>query len=799
MKNITIALFFAILIMPFNIAIAQENGDDQTLSPYFYVPTEGDETENLPLLHTEADVNISGVIADVKITQIYKNTGKKPIEAIYVFPASTRAAVYNMKMTLDERVIVAQIQERTQARKTYEKAKKAGKSASLLEQQRPNVFQMNIANILPNDTIKVELFYTETLVPEDGVYEFVYPTVVGPRYSNQPVASAPASEKWIANPYLEEGELPPYTFDIQTKIQTGIPIQSVTCTSHKVNIDFKAKDKAHIQLKPEDKSRGNKDYILKYALKGKRIQNGLLLYEGKDENFFMMMMQPPKRIKSKSIPPREYIFIMDVSGSMGGFPLDVSKKMMAEIFSTLRSKDIFNIVFFAGGSSVLSEESLPATPDNIKKANDMLKSLRGGGSTRLLPALQNAMSMTPSENYSRSFVILTDGYISVEEQAFDYIQDNLGNANFFTFGIGRSVNRFLLEGMARVGYGEPFIITNKSEAAAAAERFKNYILSPVLQNIRVAFDGFEAYDIEPRNAPDLFAERPLLVYGKYKGKPKGKIVISGKTGNKAFSNTINVANTDATIDNQALTYLWARKKIQMLDDYAGVSDAYSKNQDRKKATTELGLKYNLLTRYTSFVAVDEKVRTKEPSKTVTQPLPLPEGVSNNAIPKSYMKKYGSVSKKAPKRLNRSKPKYRNSKGSDEEPAVPVFEEEEEEEAIEEIFTIVEQMPTLASCDSLATNAKKKQCTEKTLMEYINNQLEARKSEYNNSGVKGLLVISFTIDKTGAVKNVRVIKEIGGNASQVAVDIIKKMPLKWLPGRQRSRPVDVKYNIPIRIR
>ena len=168
----------------------QQVSEDRTLSPYFIVVSDNPDTDRLPLKSTSAAVNISGVIADVLVTQVYKNDGKKPLEAIYVFPASTRVAVYGMKMTIGKRVIEAKINRRDEARKEYEKAKEAGKSASLLEQQRPNVFQMNVANIMPGDEIKVELKYTELLIPTDRVYEFVYPTVVGPRYSNQKAGSA---------------------------------------------------------------------------------------------------------------------------------------------------------------------------------------------------------------------------------------------------------------------------------------------------------------------------------------------------------------------------------------------------------------------------------------------------------------------------------------------------------------------------------------------------------------------------------------------------------------------------------
>jgi len=228
----------------------------------------------------------------VVVTQTYRNEGKSPLEAVYIFPASTRAAVYGMKMTIGERTVMAKIHKRDEARRIYERARREGKTASLLEQQRPNVFQMNVANILPGDIVRVELRYTELLIPEDKVYGFVYPTVVGPRYSNQPVGAAPASERWVQNPYLPEGEPPTYRFDIHLNISAGLPIEQITCPSHRVHIGYDGSNRASIRLDRREDFGGNRDFIMKYRLAGKRVESGLLLYEGQTENFFLAMLQP---------------------------------------------------------------------------------------------------------------------------------------------------------------------------------------------------------------------------------------------------------------------------------------------------------------------------------------------------------------------------------------------------------------------------------------------------------------------------------------------------------------------------
>jgi Ca-activated chloride channel family protein len=603
--------------------------EDKTLSPYFVVLSDDPEKDALPLKSTRADVKIAGKVADVRVTQVYKNLGKKTLEAIYVFPGSTRAAVHAMRMTVGDRVIEAEIMERQKARQTYEDAKKAGQTTSLLEQQRPNVFQMNVANILPGDEVKVELKYLELLRAEDKVYEFVYPTVVGPRYSKLSDTGAPDTEKWVANPYLHQGQTPPYTFGLKVDLRGGLPITKLTSPSHEVEVTYTNPKAAQVKLK-DDKSGGNRDFVLRYTLAGDKIDTGLLLYPGKDENFFLLVMEPPDQVKAEAMVPREYIFIVDVSGSMHGYPLDTAKTLMKNIIMGLRPQDSMNVLLFASSSAVLSESgSLPATEDNKKRALEFIMARPGGGGTNILPAFQRALAIPPSEGTSRIVVVATDGYVRVEGKLFELIRQNLGKANLFPFGIGTSVNRFLIEGMARAGKGEPFVILKPGEAPQMAARFKRYIETPVLTDIKVAFPGFDAYEVEPQALPDLFALRPLALLGKYRGTPRGTIVVTGKTATGDFRRVVQVQGSQATADNAALRFLWARERIHRLSDYQRY--ARGKDKIKIKEITDLGLKYNLMTAYTSFVAVDKVKRADGTVETVKQPLPLPQGVSDLAV------------------------------------------------------------------------------------------------------------------------------------------------------------------------
>ncbi|MFC1576275.1 VIT domain-containing protein [Candidatus Omnitrophota bacterium] len=594
-------------------------------APYFFVKSDDAGVDAFPLLRTQASVNIAGIIAEVELVQVYKNEGKKTIEAIYVFPLSTRAAIHKLKMKIGEREINAVIEEKKTAQAIYDKAKDDGKVATLLDQQRPNVFQMNVANIMPGDIVEVTVGYTELLVPESGVYEYVFPTVVGPRYNGE--SEKPEGEEgWISSSYSHEDKEPSYDFDIDVSLKTGIPINKVWTPSHDTEIE-KTGDSARIRLSRDEKKSGNRDFVLRYKMEGSQIQTGLLLYPGVEENFFLLMARPPAKVTSRDIPPREYLFIVDVSGSMYGYPLDISKKVMRRILRKLREEDYFNILFFAGGSDVLSEYPLQATKENIKKAIEMLDGQDGGGGTNMLDAIEAAISLEKKEGLSRSVIIMTDGYVGVEKGVFDLVRERLSDANFFAFGIGTSVNRFLIEGIARAGMGESFVATERKEASKMADKFLEYVSSPLLTDIKVDFKGLKTYDVEPLNVPDLFANRPLIVYGKYK-KAAGNIRITGKTRNGDYVRTIKVEPHLEDKQNVALKYLWARERIAALSDYGEAGD------NVKEEVTELGLKYALMTAYTSFVAVDTVVRETGETVTVKQPLPLPEGVSDNALARS---------------------------------------------------------------------------------------------------------------------------------------------------------------------
>jgi Ca-activated chloride channel family protein len=598
--------------LPAPRAVAPE---DRSLAPYFFTANEDPDVDPLPLRSTRADVHIAGAIAEVRVTQVYKNQGQRTLEAVYVFPLSTRAAVHAMKMRIGERSIDARIGEREEARGQFEAARRQGRTASLLEQDRPNVFRMSVANILPGDEIRVELSYVELIVPSEHVYEFVFPTVVSPRYAK---GSAQSS-------YLHAGVPADHTFALDALVESAVPIHRIGCASHAASMEFPSPSQSRVTVAESDDA-GNRDFILRWQLEGSAIEGGLLLGESQGEKYFLLAMEPPARVETQAIVPREYIFVVDVSGSMSGFPLDTAKSLMRGLLSGLRPIDRFDILSFAGGSQLYAPTSQPADADNLHAAAEFMEKMEGGGGTELLPSLKRALAL-PRMNTSRIVVLITDGFVDVEKESFELVRGSLGQANLFAFGIGTSVNRFLIEGLARAGQGESFVVTNPAVAASAAARFQSYVSAPVLRDLRIELEGFGAEDVTPASPPDLFAERPVAIHGRYHGERSGSITISGQAAGGAFSQTVDLTSATRMKDGDPLRLLWARDRLTWLQDLSGAGDrgAY------KDEITRIGLTHGLMTQYTSFVAVDSAVRANGNPTTVEQPLPMPAGVSDHAI------------------------------------------------------------------------------------------------------------------------------------------------------------------------
>lgn len=634
------SLFAAALLIAWSPAYADDSEAAPPEGPYFHIASTDPGVDRLPLKGTKVDARIVGPIADVRVTQRYKNEGQRTIEAKYVFPGSTQAAVHAMTVRLGDRALNATIREKQRARLEYEAAKKQGKTAALLDQHWPNVFQMNVANILPGEEVTVELRYTELLLPTDGRYRFVYPTVVGPRY--HVARSEGGTSSFPATAHLPQGEASTSAFDLNVSFASPLPVSDIESTSHKVEVKAEGTAQAEVALADDGAPSNNRDFILGYRLAGATTAGGLTLYPGKngEDNYFLALVEPPQAIPTAQINPREYVFVVDISGSMHGFPLNTAKTLLRHLIGGLRASDSFNVLLFSGSNRMLSDTPVPATRANVERAIATIDTLRAGGSTEIVPALERIAALPKNPEVARTVIVVTDGYVTVEDRVFQLVRKNLGNSNVFAFGIGSSVNRHLIEGIARAGQGEPFVVTKPAFAQAQAERLRKMIDAPVLTSVRARFDGLDVYDVEPARLdalPDVLGGRPVALFGKWRGTrdgngalqvPQGQLVLDGRAADGDWQQVVPVVTPDP--DAQALRLLWARRRIQQLSD----EEALRGGNSQRDPITTLGLQHSLLTQYTSFIAIDHVVRhldADHSAVSVNQPSPLPQGVSNNAV------------------------------------------------------------------------------------------------------------------------------------------------------------------------
>lgn len=579
-------------------------------APYFSV---NGGVDRLPLLQSTATVDIVGPIADVTLKQTYENRGTATIEATYVFPVSDRGAVSALSMRIGDRVVEATLREREEARQTYEAAKESGRTAALLEQHDPGTFVMNLANILPGDRIDVELRYSELLVPTRGVYELELPNTFGVERYARP------GDATVETPRSSAPEVTDYAFAANVHIRAAVPIAAVESPTHHVVVERPGSAEATVRLADDEVKASTRDFHLRFSLAGDEIASGLLLYPGPEENFFLLMTQPPRSPAPATVTPREYIFVLDVSGSMSGAPMDTAKALMQELLATLHPHDRFNLVLFAGGSEVLERKgSLPVGEDTLKRAHDLIDRTGAGGGTELIPALETAYALPHADGMSRSIVILTDGGIAAGGQASHLIRAHLDEANVFAFGTGGGADVPVMHMLARAGLGEPFFAADLQQSADEIRRFREYIDRPLLTHVTAEFRGFDAYDVIPQKLPDLFAERPIVLIGKYRGAATGEIHLGGTSGTGTYSATVEASSGEASARNAPLRTLWARARIaDELDArgyYGDVEDA------SKRDLVKLSLDYGVVTPYTSFIAVTEERRSDgTPPVKVAQP------------------------------------------------------------------------------------------------------------------------------------------------------------------------------------
>ncbi|HSF10575.1 MAG TPA: VIT and VWA domain-containing protein, partial [Nitrospirales bacterium] len=606
---------------------------------------EGKFIQAFPLKHTDVSIQVSGPLARAQVTQQFENPYPDKIEAVYTFPLPQHAAVDAMMLTVGDRVVKGRIKKREEARAIYEAAKRRGNVAGLLDQERPNIFTQSVANILPGEKITVTISYVEMLSYDDGIYSVVFPMVVGPRYiPGQPTAQVPSlgegraydtdqvpDASHITPPVVKPGSRSGHDLSLSVTIDAGVPIQQVQSKTHDIVVEKSQTSQAEVHLKQEA-TIPNKDFILTYAVAGNDIHDAVLTHRNGEDGFFTLLLQPPDRVKTEEVTPKELVFVLDTSGSMSGFPIEKAKETMRLAIEGLNPRDTFNLITFAGDTHILFPEPVPAIPANVRKAQAFLASRSSGGGTEMMKAIRAALEPSDSQEHVRIVCFMTDGYIGNDMAILSEVQ-NHPNARVFSFGVGSSVNRFLLDKMAEEGRGEVEYVGLNDDGTAAARRFHERVQHPLLTNLAVDWNGLDVSDIYPKRLPDLFSAKPVVLTGRYTTPGKGTIRLRGKVSGRSVVRNIPVDLPGFAPEHDVLASLWARTKIAelMAKDYTGIQQGSPRTAVRE-AITQLGLDYRLLTQFTSFVAVEELLITEGgQSRRVEVPVELPEGVSYEGI------------------------------------------------------------------------------------------------------------------------------------------------------------------------
>lgn len=594
-----------------------------------------------PLKHTDVKAQISGFLSRVVVTQEFENPFPEKIEAVYTFPLPQNAAVDDMTMTVGDRTVRGKILRREEAQAVYEAAKSNGQTASLLDQERPNIFTQSVANILPGEQIKITISYVETLKYENGSYEFVFPMVVGPRYV--PGTSTGAQGNGFApdtNQVPDASRVTPqpapaglragHDVSIDVSLDAGVPIDGLSSKTHDVSVERPDDHRAIVRLK-DQATIPNKDFVLAYDVAGKKIEDALLTHATDKGGFFTLILQPPDRVTAEDVTPKELVFVLDTSGSMSGFPIEKAKETMKLALDNLYPYDTFNVITFSGDEHILFPEPVPATKENLAKAQAFLESRTGGGGTEMMKAIKASMDPSDVQGHVRIVVFMTDGYVGNDMEIIGEVQKH-PNARVFAFGIGSSVNRFLLDNMAKYGRGEVEYVGLDDDGSAAARRMYERVRNPLLTDISVDWNGLPVASVYPQTVPDLFSAKPVILTGRYTGNGRGTIRLKGKMAGRDFVREIPVdfSNTE---QHDVLATLWARTRVDdlMSQDFKGAQQGAMK-EDVKQAITQLGLEYRLMTQFTSFVAVEEMVVTDggQPRR-IDVPVEVPEGVNRAAV------------------------------------------------------------------------------------------------------------------------------------------------------------------------
>jgi len=562
--------------------------------------------------------DISGMIATVSLEQTFRNSSDQWVEGVYAFPLPALAAVRHMEMLIGDRRIVGKIKEKSVAKEIYKAAKQAGKKASLVEQQRPNLFTNRVANIGPGEEITVRLEYVQPLDYVRGEFSLRFPMTITPRY--QPAAEFPRPDAepgnevlavdtnlgWVMSPATVPGGEGLNRIKLTARLDMGMPLAQIESDYHEIVLK-RNKGLYEIAL-ASGFSEMDRDFVLNWKPVTGSAPRAAVFTEQIDEDYYGLLMLVPPALATaskKAVLAREMIFVIDTSGSMGGVSIVQARESLAMALAQLRPQDSFNIIEFNSNYQMLFREPVPASRHYLQKAEEFVRMLNAGGGTEMLPALRAALAVPvksvdePENSSLRQVIFITDGAIANEAELFEETAKVLGNSRLFTVGIGSAPNSWFMRKAAQLGRGMHTHIGDTGEVAEKMQSLFEQISTPLSTDIDVSWPGkVEAY---PERVPDLYAGTPVMVVFKFsKEQLTGELVVSGELADKSWSRQLHLTGSKGP----GVASIWAREKIAALLDQKAMGRS---EEDVREDVLAVALKHKLMSPYTSFVAVEERI------------------------------------------------------------------------------------------------------------------------------------------------------------------------------------------------
>ena len=574
-----------------------------------------------PLVSTEVTIRVAGPVARAHVVQTYHNPEDEWYEGIYVFPLPENGAVDRLRMQVGERVIEGEIKERGAARAAYGEARAAGQRAALLDQERPNIFTTQVANIGPRESVVVELEYQQVLRYDGGRYSLRFPMVVGPRYvpaGPMLVADATRITPPVMRPGTENGRMNPVS--LRVELDAGVPLAAVESRYHRVLIEEPSPARREVRL-ADGAVPANRDFELAWVPRLQDAPQAAWFTEEKDGRHYGLLMVLPSAATPSSRLPREVVFVLDTSGSMAGASIRQAKEALLLALERLQPADRFEVIEFNSAAQALFGSPRDATRDNLRRAMHWVASLDARGGTEMALALKLALNGREAEaGRVRQVIFLTDGAVGNEEALFALLRERLGGSRLFTIGIGSAPNSHFMTRAAQLGRGTFTYIGRIEEVGARMGELFAKLEAPVLQGLEVHWPEGVQVEAWPARLPDLYAGEPVVVAAAL-DHLRGEVRLAGERDGRRWEAEVPLARNASA---EGMGSVWAREKVNAL--MASLRDGAAETEVRARVI-ELATAHRLVTRYTSFVAVDHTpARPRdEAMKSAALPTVLPEG------------------------------------------------------------------------------------------------------------------------------------------------------------------------------